>query len=435
MASTTFPVGGSQPAADQDLIMRGLKRCALSKFMLWVTPWALLLAFGLYGAFLCLARGLNQTNMDNRFAFGLWIFLDLTVIALGAGAFFTGFLLYILRIKELRGVIQSAVVIGLVCYSGAMCALGVDVGQPLRFWYTFWYPNVHSMLTEVTFCITCYLCVLMIEYLPQLLKNRKLRKAPGAMVFEFNLHELMYVFAGVGTFLSFFHQGSLGGLYGVLRGRPFAFRDGFAIWPSTFFLFVLSAAAVGPSFIAATSGLVEKITKKRLVAQSTYDKLGAISGRLLVLYVLLKSVDTLIWVNRTSPSHGFPAHRFYQWSPFGTWMLLTEIVLLGLVPALILLRPELRARRAWLMSATVLACAGVALNRFVLTIQTLAVPTLPFDKFLTYWPSWQEFATFGAVVAFGVLVYSFSFRYLSLFPQERDLAVLRDDSEHGPHRS
>ena len=41
---------------------------------------------------LCLRDGLNQTNMDNRFAFGLWIFLDLTVIALGAGAFFTGFL-------------------------------------------------------------------------------------------------------------------------------------------------------------------------------------------------------------------------------------------------------------------------------------------------------------------------------------------------------
>ena len=47
--------------------------------------------------------------------------------------------------------------------------------------------------------------------------------------------------------LSFFHQGSLGGLYGVLRGRPFAFRQGFAIWPSTFFLFILSAIAVGPS--------------------------------------------------------------------------------------------------------------------------------------------------------------------------------------------
>ena len=137
--------------------------------------------------------------------------------------------------------INSAVVIGLVCYSGAMGALMVDVGQPLRSWFTFWYPNVHSMLTEVTFCITCYLTVLLIEYIPIVLRNRKLREVPGFLVFEFELHKLVHVFAGVGTFLSFFHQGSLGGLYGVLRGRPFAFREGIFVWPSTFFLFILSA--------------------------------------------------------------------------------------------------------------------------------------------------------------------------------------------------
>ena len=106
-----------------------------------ITPWAALLAFGLYAAGLCLVKGLNQTNMDNRFAFGLWIFLDLTVIALGAGAFFTGFLLYILKLDELRAVINSAVVIGLVCYSGAVCVLMVDVGQPLRAWFTFLVPQ------------------------------------------------------------------------------------------------------------------------------------------------------------------------------------------------------------------------------------------------------------------------------------------------------
>ena len=205
-----------------------------------LAPWVALLVFGLYAAALCLIKGLNQTNMDNRFAFGLWIFLDLTVIALGAGAFFTGFLLYILKVDELRSVINSAVVIGLVCYSGAMCVLAVDVGQPLRAWFTFWYPNVHSMLTEVTFCISCYLTVLAIEYLPIVLRNRQLRQVPSFLVFEFELHKLIYVLAGVGTFLSFFHQGSLGGLYGVLRGRPFAFREGLAVWPSTFFLFILS---------------------------------------------------------------------------------------------------------------------------------------------------------------------------------------------------
>src|SRR5579862_6737488 len=102
---------------------RGVRRCSLPQFLLWILPWTLLLAFGLYSAGLCLVEGLNQTNMDNRFAFGLWIFLDLTVIALGAGAFFTGFLLYILRVQELRAVINSAVIIGFVCYSGAVCAL------------------------------------------------------------------------------------------------------------------------------------------------------------------------------------------------------------------------------------------------------------------------------------------------------------------------
>ena len=408
---------------DKTLIARGLKRCPPRQFLLWVLPWGALLAFGLYAAGLCLVKGLNQTNMDNRFPFGLWIFLDLTVIALGAGAFFTGFLLYILKLKELSAVINSAVVIGFVCYAGAVCALLVDVGQPLRFWFTFWYPNVHSMLTEVTFCITCYLTVLAIEYLPIVLRNRKLRDVPSFLVFEFELHKLIYVLAGVGTFLSFFHQGSLGGLFGVLRGRPFAFRDGFSIWPSTFFLFILSAAAVGPSFILFTTWLVSKISRKRLVRPQVLQLLGRISGLLLSVYVLAKTVDTLVWINRTSPESGFPAWQYYAWRPFGTWILFAEIVVFGLIPALILLLPHLRARTGWLVSAAGLACLGVALNRFVMTVQTLALPTLGFDRFLSYWPSWQEFGAFAAVLAFGVLVYSFSFRYLALFPQERELKL------------
>ena len=417
---------------DNEFITRGVKRCSSGKFLLWIVPWIAMLAFGLYCAGLCLVKGLNQTNMDNRFAFGLWIFLDLTVIALGAGAFFTGFLLYILKLKELRAVINSAVVIGVVCYSGAMCALAVDVGQPLRFWFTFWYPNVHSMLTEVTFCITCYLTVLLIEYLPVVLKNRKLRDVPALLVFEHELHKLIYVLAGVGTFLSFFHQGSLGGLYGVLRGRPFAFREGLAIWPSTFFLFIVSAAAVGPSFILLTTWLVQKISRKRLVKPEAMQMLGRISGLLLAFYVLLKTVDTLVWINRTSPSSGFPAAQYYAWNPFGTWILFAEVALFGLVPALILMTPKLRARTGWLVSAAAMACCGVALNRFVQTVQTLAVPTLSFDKFMTYTPSWQETGTFLAVLAYGVLVYSFSFRYFQLFPDERELKIEVARTEEEP---
>lgn len=406
---------------DKQLIPRGLRRTSFTNFLMWLVPWGLMLGVGLYAIYLCLAEGLFHTNMDNRFAFGLWIYLDLTVIALGAGAFFTGFLLYILRRDELKAVINSAVVVGLICYSGAVAVLMVDVGQPLRAWFTFWHPNTHSMLTEVTFCLTVYLTVLLIEYLPIVLKNRKLRQIPRFMVFEFQLHKIMPVLAGVGTFLSFFHQGSLGGLYGVLQGRPFAYREALGIWPSTFFLFVLSAAAVGPSFVLLITWLVQRISRKQLVKPEVFRFLGKVSGILLIVYILLKAIDTFIWMNYTSPDSGFPAYMFYHAGSFGTWILVLELVVLGLVPAVLLVTPKMRARPGVLVGAALAACCGIVVNRFVMTVQTLALPTLPFDAVLSYSPSWEEIATFLAVVAYGVLLYSLSFRYTTLFPQEKDL--------------
>ena len=80
-----------------------------------------------------------------------------------------------------------------------------------------------------------------------------------------------------------------------------------------------------------------------------------------------------------------------------------------------------------------MACCGVALNRFVMTVQTLALPTLSFDQFLSYFPSWQETGTFLAVVAYGVLVYSFSFRYFQLFPEERELKLEVRQQEKSPN--
>ncbi len=407
-------------------------RASTRTFLLWLVPWALLIVWGVWAAYLCLRHGLNQTAMDNRYAFGLWIFLDLTVIALGAGAFTSGFLLYVLGRKELRPLIGSAVVIGFACYSGAMGILAIDVGQPLRAWFTFWHPNVHSMLTEVTFCITCYLTVLAVEYAPLVLGHPRVSRRPFLGRFGLELHDMVGILAGIGALLSFFHQGSLGGLYGVLRGRPFAFREGWAIWPSTFFLFVLSAVAVGPVFLLAITRVVEKLHGKPLVPPETGRFVSRLSGWLLLAYVLAKAADTLVWINRTTPAMGVHAYHFYTRPPFGTWVLMLEIIGFGLVPALLLLWSRTRARAGWQMTAALLAAAGIALNRFVMTVQTLALPTLPFDGFWTYVPSWQEVASFAAVVGYAVVLYSLSFRWLPLFPKPGESAHLEGLAE-GEH--
>ncbi|MBL7205753.1 MAG: molybdopterin oxidoreductase, partial [Desulfobacteraceae bacterium] len=289
---------------DSVLLPEGAKRCSAKVFFLWTLPWIGLLVWGGISAFLCLFKGLNQTNMSNVFAFALWIVFDLAIIALGAGAFFTGFLTYIVGKKDLKNIINAAVIIGFICYSGAMAMLGIDIGQPIRGWFIFWHANIHSMLVEVSFCITCYLIVLTIEFVPIILKNRKLGEIRELNLFGNSLHHIMPLFAATGVFLSFFHQGSLGGMFGVMYARPFAAREGFFIWPWTFFLFVLSSIAAGPCFTILCAKLAEKITRKKLVPNSAIQLLAKISGWLLAVYMVLKIADTLSWIYGVVPRAG-----------------------------------------------------------------------------------------------------------------------------------
>ena len=406
---------------DREFISEGLERTSPVIFYLWLLPWLVLLGYGGLGAAMCLLLGLNQTGMNDYFAFGLWIVFDLSVIALGAGAFFTGFLTYVVGKKELKSLINLAVIIGFICYSGAVGMLGIDIGQPLRGWFIFWHANVHSMLTEVSFCITCYLGVLTIEFLPNILENRQLNKVPEFHFFAHNLHEIMFVFASAGAFLSFFHQGSLGGMYGVMYARPYAARGGFYIWPWTFFLFILSAMASGPCLTLMITWLLEKLGRKKLVKKEAKQLLAKIAGRLLLLYIILKILDTLVWAYGPVREAGFNVSSFYRSGPYGWWTMILELGFCGVIPAILLNLKHIRESEPALMFACLLNCMGIVLNRFVMTVVTLAIPVLPFEKFFAYMPTWPETGIAVAVIGYGGLLIALAYRYLPVFPHEKEL--------------
>jgi molybdopterin-containing oxidoreductase family membrane subunit len=406
---------------DSKLFPEGVQRCSFGKFLIWT---AVILAFflwGLYAAVLVLYNGIGTTGLDNYFGFGAWITFDLAVIALGAGAFFTGLLKYILKIKQLEKIINLTVVVGFICYSGAMLVLTLDIGQPGRAWFGYWHPNVHSMLTEVIFCITCYCTVLIIEFVPLVLEQKQLNKIPFIHALAHNMHVNMALFAGIGAFLSTFHQGSLGGMYGVLIGRPFAFREGFFIWPWTFFLFVLSAVGSGPVFTVLVATFMEKLTGKKLVDFKTKALMGKIAGTMLTVYIFFKILDTWAWATGYLPSVGLTFDQMFYGMVYGKWLLYTEIVLCGVVPAIMLITPSMRNRPGLLYTAAILDCIGVSLNRYIFTVQTIAFPAMPFDQWQVYAPNWVEYASSIMIVAYGFLVLSLVYRYLPLFPQEREL--------------
>ncbi len=406
---------------DRALFPDGVERCSFGKFALWMGFVTAFFLFGLYAMLVIFAKGIVVTGLDNYFGFGLWITFDLAVIALGAGAFFTGFLKYILKIDQLKNIINLTVIVGFICYSGAMLVLTMDIGQPIRAWFGYWHPNVHSMLTEVIFCITCYCLVLVIEYVPLILEQKQLNQIPFLHHLAHNMHVNMALFAGIGAFLSTFHQGSLGGMYGVLIGRPYAFREGFFIWPWTFFLFVLSAVGCGPIFTVLCCTLMEKMTGRKLVDYKTKALMGKIAGTMLTVYIFFKILDTWAWANNYLPSVGMTFDQMFYGVIYGKWLMFTEIILCGLVPALMLITPSIRNNPTLLYTAGILDCIGVTLNRYLFTVQAIAIPVLPFDNWQFYAPNWAEWATSGMIVAYGVLVMSLSYRYLPVFPQERAL--------------
>jgi len=278
------------------------------------------------------------------------------------------------------------------------------------------------MLTEVAFCLSCYFGVLTIEYIPLILENRQIDKVPFFHHLGHNMHEIMAVFAATGAFLSFFHQGSLGGVAGVLYGRPFAFREGIFIWPWTFFLFTWSAAACGPCFTILVTKITEKVTRKKLVKDNAIELLAKISGWMILTYTMAKAYDTWHWFTVTAPSKGFTLMDFYSNNPlYGIWILIAEIGICGLIPALILITDKGRKNSMTLWIAVILAVIGVCLNRWVMVLQVMAVPVMTFDQWVLYLPSWQEVATTILPVAYGIILIAISYRYLPVFPNEPEL--------------
>ena len=405
---------------DAELFPEGCERCSLTKFTGWMSILGVIFLWGLYAAVRVLGFGLGETGMDDYFGFGLWITFDLAVIALGAGAFFTGALRYILNIDELKNIVNLAAVIGFLCYTGAMMILVLDIGQPIRCWFGYWYPNVHSMLTEVIFCITCYCIVLILEFVPLVLENRQLMKRPFIHALAHNFHVYMPIFAGIGAFLSTFHQGSLGGMYGVLFGRPYLFREGFFIWPWTFFLFVLSAVASGPMFTVLVCTLMEKMSGRKLVSWDVKQLMGKVGGTMLIVYTVFKCLDSWYWATDLLAGEGLTFDQMFHGWIYGKWLFWLEHAFI-IIPMIVLLIKPLRTKPWIFYLMLFLTCTSITINRYVLTVQGLAQPVMPFDSWYTYAPNWAEWASCFLVFAYAAMVLSLAYRYTPMFPQEAEL--------------
>jgi Ni/Fe-hydrogenase subunit HybB-like protein len=382
-------------------------------FHLWLAGLATLMMAGLVAGLIVFARGLVVTNLTDLVPWGLWITIDLSSIALSAGAFSLSAAVYLLGLKRLAPLARTATFIGLIGYSMAVLCLMLDIGRPDRFWHALVFWNPHSVLWEVTMCVMLYFNILLIETAPIFGGAAWLqRRWPRVARFLVGLHRFAPALALAGLCLSMLHQSSLGAAYGVLKARPIWYRPDLSV------LFMLSAIAGGQALAVLATMLSGRLSPKLQVDDGALERVTRFIGWALVVYTYFRFWDALTMTYTYLPgrteglrllTHGMFAFNFW----------VGEMLLGAVVPAIILLAPRLRGL-AWLrMLALALVVGGVVAYRWDTNLvgQLITLSYLPGDiaaRYTSYVPSLIEFVSGLGIIAYGLLAFTLGVRYLKV---------------------
>lgn len=255
-------------------------------FWLWIAFLLIPIGIGLYAAFQVLTQGLVVTNLSDLAPWGLWIVVDLSCIALAAGAFSLSAMAHLFRREDFKPIARVAVFIGLLGYSGALMCLFLDIGRWDRFWHGWVYWQIHSMLWEVTMCITLYFSVLLLEVFPMVIDMPLFDRFKALRKFGHRIHRFAPLLAVFGLGLSLLHQSSLGGTYGVVAGRAFLFR---ATMP---LLFIVSAIAAGMAFTVQMTLIVQWLGRRIIVPRQILFQVGQLAAAVLLIYLYMRFWDS-----------------------------------------------------------------------------------------------------------------------------------------------
>jgi len=325
----------------------------------------------------------SVANINNAYPWGWWVgYGIMTMIALGGVGFTITGLVEVLGVRRYHSLLRPAVLMGLLCYAGAIIMLMVELGRPWMVWMILvsWAPT--AALYEVGWCAFLYLNVLVFEFAMVPLEQLGWGRLLGIM-------RVIYMpLMLLGVTLSHLHQSSLGTLMTLIPHKINV------LWWSDLLplLFLFSAIMAGPAM-----AILEYLAAARWLGfdprMDMIASLARIEAWLVGLFVVFQIGD-LVYRGAVDAMLG------------GTWFALSFWIEIGLgllVPLVLLMMPEVRRSRAGLAVACSLIVAGVLLHRL-----NVAVVGLRVRHWETYFPSLGEIGitlgiTAGAMFVFGML--------------------------------
>ncbi|HUV27662.1 MAG: NrfD/PsrC family molybdoenzyme membrane anchor subunit [Anaerolineales bacterium] len=390
-----------------------IKRFTIQPVHLWIGFLLIVLGAGAAAYGTVMVKGLSVTNLTDLVPWGLWITIDLSAIALSAGAFTLCAVVYLLGLKQYEPVARTATFIGLIGYTMALLTLLLDIGRPDRFWHAIVYWNTHSLLWEVSMCLTLYLCVLALETAPLIGRTEWMQnRFPWIANKMTSIHRFAPILAIFGLGLSMLHQSSLGATYGVLLARPIWYKPGLSV------MFMFSAIVGGPALTVLVTKISGRLTPRAKVDDSLLEKITLFIGWGLVGYIYFRFWDAFSMTYTYEPGRSESLSMLTS-GPLAFNFLIGEMLLGALIPAILLLVPRFRKSWSAQVIALMLIVAGVVAFRWDVNMSGLLVVLtyLPQEIntiYTTYFPSIIEIISGLGVVAYGVLAVTIGVRYLNL---------------------
>ncbi len=356
-----------------------------------VTPFnggaALILAVGIPVIIYRFAYGLGAaTNLSQTNPWGLWIGFDvLCGVALAAGGFTLGSIVYIFGLKDYHPVVRPAILTACLGYIFVVIGLLADLGRPWKLPVPIGYSwGTTSVMFEVAWCVALYTCVLSLECLPPVFEWLDWRKARDWAI------RLTLGLTVFGVCLSTLHQSSLGALFLMAPTKLHP------LWYSPFIpiYFFATAVIVGPCMVMFEGML----SHRAFGAQISHEDHARFDR---ITLGLAKGVSILLFAYFFLKLQGLADSG--QWAllatPYGYWYLV-EVVGFVLLPS-VLFAHAARTRSTRLARATAAwTVVGVVVNRL-----NISVIAMNWNAPERYFPSAMEIVTSITIVTIGVLVF------------------------------
>jgi len=292
----------------------------------------------------------------------------------------------------------------------------MDIGRPDRFWHPWVYWNIHSVLWEITWCITIYLTIMVMEFLPVITENKFFDRMPWTREVAHVLHKAAPFFALLGLGISLLHQSSLGATYGIVKSRPIWFK------PSMPIMFILSAVAAGPALTITVATIVQWVTGKRLISQDILRTIARFSGFGLLAYGYIKFWDlAAVTYYGRMPSVSQALNTLNQQTPYNFAFWVGEVLVGIVIPAILFLTPRFNRNPALLALGGIMATIGIIINRWDTTVSGLFVPLSysPGTQYVlppgTYFPNLTEFGVGIGIIGYALLMITLGVKFLPLF--------------------